>query len=219
MTRVKGENKRTEKARETRRRMLDAARELFVEQGYGATALQDIADRAGVAVQTLYFTFGNKRSLLKELVDITIAGDEEPVATMDRPWFRDTLASRTAPEHIRAHVHGTRLVLDRVAVISEVLRIAAATDPEVVNIWQHDNDPRLTVQTATAASLLTKPGARADLTVDHAADVLYGLLSPEFYLLMVRDRGWTPERWEEWTWQTLHSTLCTSDTPDTPDTP
>ncbi len=219
MTRVKGENRRTEKARETRQRMLDAARDLFVEQGYGATAIQDIADRAGVAVQTLYFTFGNKRSLLKELVDISIAGDEEPVATMDRPWFRDTLASETAPEHIRAHVRGTRLVLDRVAVISEVLRIAAATDPEVVKLWQQDTDPRLTVQTATAASLLSKPGARTNLSVDYAADILFGLLSPELYLLMVRDRGWTPERWEEWTSQTLRAALCTPETPDTPDAP
>ena len=115
MTRVKGESKRAEKARATRQRMLAAARELLIEQGYGATAMQDIADRAGVAVQTLYFTFGNKRSLLKELVDVSIAGDQEPVATMDRPWFRDVLATGTAAAQLRAHVHGSRQVLDRVA--------------------------------------------------------------------------------------------------------
>src|SRR5260370_10455257 len=114
MKRVKGESKRTERARETRSRMLEAARELFVEHGYGATALQDVADRAGVAVQTIYFTFGNKRSLLKELVDVTIAGDDEPVATMDRPWFPDAVAAETADAQLRAHVHGARLVMDPV---------------------------------------------------------------------------------------------------------
>lgn len=71
MTEVKG--KRGDKARETRRRIIDAAAELFVEQGYGATKLQEIADRAGVAVQTIYFVFRNKPSLLKELVDVAIA--------------------------------------------------------------------------------------------------------------------------------------------------
>lgn len=57
-----------------------------------------------------------------------------------------------------------------------------------------DTDPRLELQTAAARSLVTKPGARAELSVGHAADVLIGPLSPELYLLFVRDRGWTPLR-------------------------
>ncbi|MER5388261.1 helix-turn-helix domain-containing protein [Saccharopolyspora sp. NPDC002686] len=200
-------NKRAEKAKQTRLRMLRAAGELFVERGYGATPLQDIADRAGVAVQTIYFTFRNKRNLLKEVVDTAIAGDDEPVATMDRQWFRDALAEETAQAHLRAHIAGTRQVLERVAAIVEVLRVAAATDPEVVDLWPKGEDPRYTVQAATAKSLVTKPGARADLSVDHAADVLFGLLSPELYLLLVRDRGWTPDQWEQWAYDTLRAQL------------
>jgi len=209
MMRVKSESKRAEKARHTRQRMLGAARELLIEQGYGATAIQDIADRAGVAVQTIYFTFGNKRSLLKELVDVSIAGDQEPVATMDRPWFRDVLATGTADAQLRAHVHGSRQVLDRVAAIAEVLRIAAKTDPEIAGFWPQDPDPRFTVLSAAAKALAAKPGARQGLTAEHAADVLFGLLSPELYLLLVRDRGWTPGQWEQWTYNTLRSQLCT----------
>ena len=79
---VRSGGKKGEKSRQTRRRILEAAYELFVEQGYGATTLQDVATRAGVAVQTIYFAFGNKPSLLKELVDVTIAGDDEPISTM-----------------------------------------------------------------------------------------------------------------------------------------
>lgn len=200
-------NKRAEKARQTRVRMLRAAGELFVERGYGATPLQDIADRAGVAVQTIYFTFRNKRNLLKEVVDTAIAGDDEPVATMDRPWFRDALQEETAAAHLRAHIAGTRHVLERVAAIVEVLRVAAATDPEVVDLWPKGEDPRYTVQAATAKYLVTKPGARAGLSAEHAADVLFGLLSPELYLLLVRDRGWTPESWEQWAFDTLRAQL------------
>jgi AcrR family transcriptional regulator len=170
---VKSTGKKGERSRQTRRRILQAAYELFTEQGYGATTLQGIADRAGVAVQTIYFAFGNKPSLLKELVDVTIAGDDEPVPTLQRAWFLDAAAAGTAEAQLR-----------------------------------QDSDPRLEVQTAAARSLVTKPGARAHLSVEHAADVLFGLLSPELYLLFVRDRGWTPERWQQWVYDTLHAQLC-----------
>src|SRR3569833_4731801 len=104
--------KRVRDATKTRARMLEAARELFVRNGYGATTLKEIADRAGVAVQTIYFVFGNKRVLLKELVDVAIAGDLEPVATMDREWFQEVLAAPTAGSHLRLLVRGTRGILE-----------------------------------------------------------------------------------------------------------
>jgi AcrR family transcriptional regulator len=187
--------------------MVEAARELFIERGYGATALQDVADRAGVAVQTIYFTFGNKRTLLKELADVTVAGDDRPVATVDRPWFREALTAGTADEQIRALVHGAREVLDRVAPITEVLRTAATVDPEVAALWRDDTDPRYTVYATAAQALVAKPGARAGMSAEHAADVMFGLLSPELYLVFVRDRGWSPEQWEQWASQTLRAQL------------
>jgi len=205
---VKSTGKRGEKSRQTRRRILQAAYELFVDQGYGATTLQGVAERAGVAVQTIYFAFGNKPSLLKELVDVTIAGDDEPIPTMQRDWFREALAADTAEAHLRTHVRGTCGVLARVAPIMDVLQAASAQDPSLSSLWQQDTDPRLEVQTAAARSLLAKPGARADLAVEHAADVLYGMLSPQLYLLFTRDRGWTADRWEQWVHETLHAQLC-----------
>ena len=208
MTVVKRPNRRAEKAQETRRRIIEAARELFVADGYGATNLQDVADRAGVAVQTIYFTFGNKRALLKELVDVTIAGDSEPVATMDRPWFTDAVAAGTAGEMLAAYVPGSSAVLARVSPIMRVLEAAVANDPEVAALWPQDEDLRYVVQRAAADALVTKPGARDGLKADEAADLLYGILSPELYLLFVRDRGWSHDRWVKWAGQTLRTQLC-----------
>jgi AcrR family transcriptional regulator len=205
---VKSTGKKGEKSRQTRRRILLAAYDLFVDQGYGATTLQGIAERAGVAVQTIYFAFGNKPSLLKELVDVTIAGDDEPVPTMQRAWFLDALAADTAEAHLLAHVRGTCEMLQRAAPIVDVLRAAGAQDPSLAGMWQQDSDPRLEVQTAAARALVTKPGARARLDVEHAADLLFCLLSPELYLLFVRDRGWAADRWERWAYDTLHAQLC-----------
>jgi AcrR family transcriptional regulator len=208
VSRVKGTGKRAEQARQTRQRMVQAARELFVKHGYGATTLQDIADEAGVAVQTIYFTFGNKRALLKELVDVSIAGDDEPVATIDRPWFQTALAAETAHAQIQGLVHGASETLSRVAPIVEVLRTAAATESEISGLWPQGLDPRFTVYATAATVLVSKPDARGELSASHAADVLFGLLSPELYLLFVRDRAWTPEHWEQWACQTLRSQLC-----------
>ncbi|MFG3437037.1 TetR/AcrR family transcriptional regulator [Nonomuraea sp. NPDC047897] len=208
MSDVKRTGKRAEKAKETRRRILAAASELFVRDGYGATNLQDVADKAGVAVQTIYFVFGNKRALLKELVDVTIVGDDEPVATMDRPWYAAALAAGTAQEMVRAYVAGTTSVLERVAPIGKVLEAAVASDPEVAALWPHDVDPRYVVHRRAAETLAGKPGARAETPVEEAADLLYGLLSPELYLLFVRERGWSRERWERWAGETLGARLC-----------
>ncbi|MFF3563599.1 TetR/AcrR family transcriptional regulator [Streptomyces sp. NPDC002574] len=206
---VKPPDKRAERSRRTREKIVAAARELFVAQGYGATSLQEVADRAGVAVQTVYFVFRTKRALFKDVVDTSIAGDAEPIATMDRPWFRAACAEPTAAGQLRAHVRGVREILGRVGPIMPLIAAAAATDPQIAAEWAADPDPRYTVQLAAAKALIPKPDVRPDVDVVRAADLLYGLLSPELYLVFVRDRGWSPDTWEEWARAALTSGLCT----------
>ncbi|MET8873250.1 helix-turn-helix domain-containing protein [Nocardia sp. NPDC004604] len=201
MSQVKG--KQAQKSQETRRRILAAAGELFIELGYGNTSLQDVAERAGVAVQTIYFTFRNKRNLLKELVDVTVAGDVESLATMDRPWFAKAMNTRTAGEHLRAHVEGVTAILERVALITEVLHSAAAIEPELDELRQQGLEQRYLVQETAARAMLGKPEAVTNVTVDRAADILFGVLSPELYLLFVRDRSWSAPQWEQWACVTL----------------
>ncbi|MGP3911055.1 TetR family transcriptional regulator [Nonomuraea sp. 10N515B] len=155
-----------------------------MRDGYGTTNLQDIANKAGVAVQTIYFVFGNKRSPLKELVDVTIAGDDEPVATMDRPWFHAAMAA----DHEGAE-HGR------------------GDGPRGGGALVVRHRSRYTVQRAAADALMAKPGAWAGVSAEFAADVLYTLLSPEVYLQFVEERGWRPEQWEEWVHGTLAAQL------------
>ncbi len=216
MDRVKRPDKRAERARLTREKVVEAARELFVAQGYGATSLQEVADRAGVAVQTVYFVFRNKRTLFKDVVDTAIAGDAEPVATMDREWFRAACAEPTAAGQLRAHVRGTREILGRVAPIMSLISAATATDPEIAAQWPDGPDPRYTVQHAAAEALAGKPDARPGVSVEMAADLLFGLLSPQLYLIFVRDRDWSPDTWEEWARTALTSQLCATRADGTP---
>lgn len=213
MDKVKRPDRRAERSRRTREKIVEAARELFVARGYGATSMQDVADRAGVAVQTLYFVFRNKRTLFKDVVDTSIAGDAEPVATMDREWFRAACAAPTAAEQLRSHVRGTRDVLERVAPIIPLIAAAAATDPEIAAQWPDGPDPRYTVHRAAAEALAGKPDVRSGVSVPMAADLLYGLLSPQLYLVFVNDRGWSPATWEQWALATLTAQLCTTPEP------
>ncbi|RKS08892.1 TetR family transcriptional regulator [Nocardiopsis sp. Huas11] len=208
MEHVKKPDQRTERARRTRAKIVEAARELFVEHGYGATNLQEVADRAGVAVQTVYYVFRNKRTLFKDVIDTAIAGDTEPVATMDREWFRSACAEPTAAAQLRSHVHGTRQVLERVAPVMPLIAAASATDPEIAAQWPEGEEPRYTVQHAAARALAAKPDLRPGVSATTAADLLFGLLSPQLYLLFVRDRGWSPQRWEDWALATLRAQLC-----------
>ncbi|UCA53522.1 TetR/AcrR family transcriptional regulator [Streptomyces sp. WA6-1-16] len=205
---AKRPGKRDERSRRTREKIVAAALELFVAQGYGATSLQEVADRAGVAVQTVYFVFRNKRTLFKDVVDTAIAGDVEPVATMDRDWFRAACAEPTAAGQLRAHVRGVRDILGRVATVIPLIAAAAATDPEIAAQWPAGPDPRYTVQHAAAEVLTSKPDARPDVDTARAADLLYGLLSPELYLIFTRDRGWSPDAWEAWASAALLAQLC-----------
>ncbi|GGV02204.1 TetR family transcriptional regulator [Actinomadura cremea] len=206
---VKRPDKRAERSRRTREKVIGAARELFIAQGYGATSLQEVADRAGVAVQTVYYAFSNKRTLFKDVVDASIAGDTEPVATMEREWFRAACAAPTAADQLRAHVRGTLGILRRVAPIMPLIEAAAATDPEIAAQWPGGGDPRHTVHRAAAETLAGKPDFRPGVSVAMAADVLFGLLSPQLYLVFVHDRGWSPDEWGDWACATLTAQLCT----------
>ncbi|MFA1546321.1 hypothetical protein [Actinomadura chokoriensis] len=87
--------------------------------------------------------------------------------------------------------------------------LIAAADPQIAAHWPDGPDPRYTVQYAAAQTLAGKPGARSDVSVAMAADLLFGPLSPQ-YLLFVQDRGWSPDEWEEWAYTTLTAQLCTA---------
>src|SRR3954465_1588741 len=113
------------KARATRRRITDAATELFLATGYGATTLEQGAGRAGVAVQTVYFHYGNKRSVLKEAVDIAAVGDDEPVALLDRDWVAEAHAERDPHRLLALWVGFGRQIQLRIGPIMGVVRDAA----------------------------------------------------------------------------------------------
>jgi AcrR family transcriptional regulator len=187
----------------TRRKVVDAAGELFVANGYGSTTLEQIAERAGVAVQTVYFHFGNKRSVLKEAVDVAAVGDDEPVPLMERPWWRAVQQERDPARIVASWVRNSREILARVGPIMSVVRDAAAADPDMAAQWSANRDQRATAMRHLAGLLAARDGLRPGLTVEAATDAAYGLLSIELYLLLTGDRDWSPAHWQRWVTEQL----------------
>src|SRR3954467_8132904 len=125
-----GAVKKPGRARDTRRRIVDAAAALFVAEGYGATTLEQIAARAGVAVQTVYFHFGNKRTVLKEAVDVAAVGDDEQVALLERPWLSELRAEPDPRRVVELWMVSSTAIYRRIGPIMAAVRDAAVTDPE-----------------------------------------------------------------------------------------
>lgn len=194
---VKGTTRRGAQARATRRRIVDAAAALFIADGYAGTTLEQIAEKAGVAVQTVYFHFGNKRTVLKEAVDIAAVGDDEPVALLDRPFYEQVATEPDPVRLITLSMQGGREILVRIAPIMAVVRDAAGIDPDMAAQWQTNQDQRATAFRVLAQHLEDRHALRPGMSVDDATDVLMALLSIEVYLILTA-RGWNPERWQEW---------------------
>ncbi|MER7174410.1 TetR/AcrR family transcriptional regulator [Streptomyces mesophilus] len=186
--------------------MLTAACELFTERGYTATTMQAIAARAEVAAQTLYFTFETKRAILKELLDREVAGDGAPVATLDRPWVAEALAA--PPEQLlRTLVESTADIHARVEPLLEVVRSAAADDPQIAELWQTNIGQRHTVLAVFTGALAAKNALRPGLNAVRAADMALAVLSPENYRLLTRHQGWDGAAWADWAAENLIRTL------------
>lgn len=198
---------RADQRRATRRRIIDAAADLFIERGYANTTLEQVADRAGVAVQTVYFHYGNKRTLLKEAVDLAAAGDDEPVPVLERPWNEAMHAADDVDEVLSIWARNGAEIFERIAPIMGVVRDAAVVDAEMAEQWATNEDQRLTAFRELAALLDDRGDLRADLDVDQATDLVFALNSVEVYLLLTRGRGWTTERWERWLTDTLRASL------------
>jgi AcrR family transcriptional regulator len=170
-----------------------AATELFVAGGYHATTLEQIATRAGVAVQTVYFHFGNKRSVLKEAVDVAAVGDDETVAMLDRPWLEEARAEPDPRRVIELWTGYGRGIMTRVGPIMRVVHDAAVVDPEMAEQWATNE-----TQTAAAFRVLAEQldAMRAlRVPVDEATDILCALSGLGMYLVLA-DRGWTAQQWE-----------------------
>jgi AcrR family transcriptional regulator len=176
--------------------MLDAAYQLFCELGYRATTMEAIAERAGVAVQTLYFAFHTKDGLLQQVHDRTVLGDEG-VPPQLQPWHRAALAEPDLTSALRLIVEGTQTIFARVAPMLPVFHTVAG-DP-AGEVWQRAEQLRVEGYDTLLRALEAKHPLRQGVRHSDARDILFVVLGPETYRAFTHERHWSVARWARWT--------------------
>ena len=197
--------KRRAQARQTRRSILAAAHELFVDSGYAGTSLQAVAEHAGVAVQTVYAVFGSKRELLRQLIESTITGDDEPGPIAERSEAQAVGAEPDARRRAELDAALSRSIIERVAPIARVATEAAASDPELAEMFEAVKAVRRQEMTSAATVLAGPQGLR--VPPEEAAATLYVLYSPQVADMLMGDYRWPPERYERWLARMLLQTI------------
>jgi AcrR family transcriptional regulator len=195
------------RTRLARRAVVAAARALFLERGYQATTIDAISEQSDVPAATVYRLFGSKLGILKALLDVAIAGDDQPVPLPERPQVAELLADGDVETLLAGFVTLTVAINTRSSDVYRILTSASGSDPEAAKLladYQHQRDHGQGMFARTLARIgALRPGLRER----DAADLIHALMSPELYRLLAIDRSWSAKRYEEWLTGTLADQL------------
>ena len=195
------------RTRRTKAAVVEAARALFLDRGYAATTIQAISDRSDTPPATVYRLFSSKLGILKALLDVSIGGDDDAVAMADRPHVRALVSDPDPRSQLAGFAALLRDVMTRAAPVHRILADAAKSDEAAAALLAEIARQRQRGQQRVARALARSGALRTGLQTRDAADIIHALASPEVYALLVVDRGWTGERYEEWMRTTLADQL------------
>lgn len=198
---------RSNQARSTRRAIVVAAGELFVEHGYAATTIDAVAARADVGRKTVFSSVGGKGALLKLAWDWAITGDDEPIPMSERPAVQAVLAEQDPARLVRMWVDMLLEVGARAAPIGSVVLAAADVDAEALALRDMIRRETLAGATAFVTHLAGVGGLRADVSIERGADACWALVNSMLLHLLVATRGWSLKEYGEWLVQVASTTL------------
>ena len=190
--------RRQEQARQTRLRIIMAARMVFIERGYTGTSIDAIAQEAGVAVETAYAIFKNKRSILSALVDVSVVGDDLPVPLLDRPNIQATRQETDQRRLIHTFAADIGIIMGRMAPVFALLRSAAQTEPEIATMLDKLLKDRMHGMAYFVEQLARIGRLRDGLEAKQAAETVWAVSSAEVFQLFTTDLLWTNEQFINW---------------------
>ena len=198
---------RRERAKATHWRIVKAAFESFCERGYSGTTMTHIAERAGVAVQTVYFVFHTKAELLSRSYDFAVMGESEPLIPQKQPWYERAVAARGVSDAIREFVEGAGEITRRITPLYLAARAGAESDAEIARVVRTHEDWRADGYREFLDVLLAKAPLRAGVTLERATHLLLLYVGMDVYHALVGDFHWTHEDWLGWTAATIAEQL------------
>lgn len=186
------------RTRRTRTAVVEAARDLFIERGYGGTTIEAISEASDTPQATVYRLFSSKLGILKAVLDVSIAGDDQAVALLDRPHVRALLGDADPRRQLTGFAAMVGDLMARAAPVHRILADAARSDQDAAALLAEIARQRSEGQKRIARSLARGGSLRAGLRERDAADIIHALASPEVWGLLVVDRGWSAGRYETW---------------------
>jgi AcrR family transcriptional regulator len=198
---------RKERAARTRRAIIAAATEEFRSSGYHGTTMSAIAERAGVAVQTVYFVFHTKPALLTAAIDSAVMGEVNPVPPELTSWWQEGTTTLDGRRAIELFITNVADINARAATLARVGVAAMTTDPEVVDLIDHHESLRTQGFRSYIDSLAARGLLRDGLDPAEATDVLLTLAGSDVFLNFTHERGWTVQRYVTWTTDALSALL------------
>lgn len=189
---------RTDAARASRRRVLEAARDLFVTNGYARTTIAEIARAGQVSPQTVYAVFGGKAALLKGAYDITLAGDDEDVPMRDRPEFQRLARATSTDELLNGYAALARSILARLRPMLPLIYGTRAVEPDLDELALTAAQERRFGAHAFATHAVSGGYLRPGLDAEVVADLVWVLNAPETYLLLTRSGGLDDDGYQRW---------------------
>ena len=196
-------SRRKEQSRETQAQIMEAARKLFIERGYSGTSIESVAKEAGVAPETVYALFGNKRAILSRVVDVAVVGDSEPIPLLVRAEIREIENETDQTRQVQMFTKRIQKIMSRVAPMFEVMRSAAKTEPEIDGMLKKYLEGRIQGMGYFVDCLTANGPLWNNMDKLTAVETLWTLTSAEVYNLLMNDRGWSAEEYEDWLSQTL----------------
>jgi AcrR family transcriptional regulator len=170
----------------------------MLERGYRATTIAAVAARAEVNVDTVYELVGRKPVMLRELIEQTISGTGQAVPAEERDYVRAMKASSDPLEKLAIYARAMRKIHARMAPLHLALRDASSTEPEADEVWRQISERRAANMRKFVQDLKTTGRVRQDLSISDAADLVWVTNSPEVYVMLTVERGWSPLRYERW---------------------
>jgi AcrR family transcriptional regulator len=175
-----------------------AATELFGDPGYAATTITAIAERADVAVETVYSRFRNKAGVLDAVLEPAVVGNDQGLDILELPAIASIRACTDQREQVRLLAEFSRSLLERAAPVQHILSLAAAVDSGAAELQRRDRDRRRLVQAAYVDMLRVNGPLRASLTAEQAAATYSALANPATFALLTVDHGWSADAFEAW---------------------
>ena len=197
---------RARQAAATRRMVIDTAARLFATQGYGSTSLRQIAQTAGVSLETVRAQ-GRKRSLLASSVRVLSFGRDVDEPVLAAPEADDLRKASTPDEFALEAARLLTGLASRTVGVWRAFVSAAADDPEVdAELSQVQASVRANV--GSAVDMLSARGwLRSDIEPDELAVSLWLLVSIENYDKLTGRLGWSTRRYEQWLTRALSDLL------------